>query len=110
MQSNLEASVVKLVASDLSPLHNLQETPKGDAVPSFVLLVMLLDYKKRDFAVKLMLIIMPICALFFRSKTVCSFFTASERYGLVDIKEHCMTWLLHCLMAPNNAPMLSDIS
>ena len=46
MQSNLEASVVKLVASDLSPLHNLQETPKGDAVPSFVLLVVLLDYKK----------------------------------------------------------------
>ncbi|KAL8620447.1 hypothetical protein ACOMHN_065676 [Nucella lapillus] len=43
-------------------------------------------------------------------KTVCSFLTASECYGLLDIRDLCMSWLFRSLMVPKNAFMLSDIT
>lgn len=49
---------------------------------------------------------MTIC----RADTVCGFYMAAERYGLVEVKKQCQAWLQHCLMVPNFATLLCHIS
>ncbi|KAK7113038.1 germ cell-less protein-like 1 [Littorina saxatilis] len=51
-------------------------------------------------------VVMKGCVHF---KTVCPFLSAAEQYGLMEVKDGCLKWLQHCLMAPGNSPMLSDI-
>ena len=54
--------------------------------------------------------VIDVCLFVCRYKSVCSFHAASERYGLLDVKEDCMTWLLQYLMSPANSPLLTDIT
>ncbi|XP_025102554.1 germ cell-less protein-like 1 isoform X2 [Pomacea canaliculata] len=44
------------------------------------------------------------------AETVCGFYMAAERYGLVEVKKQCQAWLQHCLMVPNFATLLCHIS